>query len=128
VLPNREFTGIVDVVGSKGNSLLNYQVEIKITDRDAGILKAGMYASAHIAVRESAATAQMMIDRKAIIESLKKPEVYVVRDGKVYKQAITTGKVFDNYIEVVSGLKEGDRVVVAGQINLVDGRKVEIIK
>ncbi|MDR1021751.1 MAG: efflux RND transporter periplasmic adaptor subunit, partial [Prevotellaceae bacterium] len=39
VLPNREFTGIVDVVGSKGNSLLNYQVEIKITDRDAGILK-----------------------------------------------------------------------------------------
>ncbi|MDR1223630.1 MAG: efflux RND transporter periplasmic adaptor subunit, partial [Tannerella sp.] len=93
VLPKREFTGIVDVVGSKGNSLLNYQVEIKITDREAGILKAGMYVSAHIAVRESAATAQMMIDRKAIIESLKNPEVYVVRDNKACKQAITTGKV-----------------------------------
>jgi RND family efflux transporter MFP subunit len=128
VLPNREFTGIVDVVGSKGNSLLNYQVEIKITDRDAGILKAGMYASAHIAVRESSPVAQMMIDRKAIIESLKKPEVYVVRDNKACKQAIITGKVFDSYIAVVSGLKEGDRVVVAGQINLVDGREVEIIE
>jgi multidrug efflux pump subunit AcrA (membrane-fusion protein) len=87
-----------------------------------------MYASAHIAVEESAATAQMMIDRKAIIESLKNPEVYVVRDNKACKQAITTGKVFDSYIAVVGGLKEGDQVVVAGQINLVDGREVEVIK
>jgi multidrug efflux pump subunit AcrA (membrane-fusion protein) len=83
-----------------------------------------MYASARIAVKESAAIPQMMIDRKAIIESLKTPEVYVVRDNKAYKQPITTGKVFDNYITVVSGLEEGDRVVVAGQINLVDGREI----
>jgi RND family efflux transporter MFP subunit len=124
ILPNREFTGIVDVIASKGNSLLNYQVEIKITDKNAGILKAGMYTSARIVVKESAATTQMMIDRKAIIESLKTPEVYVVRDNKAYKQPITTGKVFDNYITVVSGLEEGDKVVVAGQINLVDGREI----
>jgi RND family efflux transporter MFP subunit len=128
VLPNREFTGIVDVIGSKGNSLLNYQVEIKVTDKDAGLLKAGMYVSAHIAVEENTAIAQTVIDRRAIIESLKKPEVYVIRSNKACKQAITTGKVFDNYITVDSGLNKGDTVVIAGQINLVDGREVEIIK
>jgi hypothetical protein len=70
----------------------------------------------------------MMIDRKAIIESLKKPEVYVVRDNKACKQPIITGKVFDSHITIVSGLEKGDTVVVAGQINLVDGRDVEIIE
>jgi RND family efflux transporter MFP subunit len=128
VLPNRAFTGIVDVVGSKGNTLLNYQVEIKVTDKDAGLLKTGMYVSVHIAVDESAATVQLMIDRKAIIESLKKPEVYVVRGNRAYKQAITTGQAFDNYITVDSGLNEGDTVVIAGQINLTDDREVRIIK
>jgi RND family efflux transporter MFP subunit len=128
VLPDREFTGIVDVVGSRGNSLLNYQVEIKVTDKDAGLLKTGMYVSAHIAVDERAATVQMMIDRKAIIESLKKPEVYVVKGNRAYKQAVTTGKTLDNYITVAGGLNEGDTVVIAGQINLTDGREVAIVR
>ncbi|GHV19994.1 MexH family multidrug efflux RND transporter periplasmic adaptor subunit [Bacteroidia bacterium] len=128
VLPGQEFTGIVDVISSKGNSLLNYQLEIKITDRDAQALKAGMYVSAHIAAKETSANKEMMISRKAIIESLKNPEVYVIRGNKAYKQRITIANVLDNYITVTDGLKEGDWVVVAGQINLVDGREVEIIK
>ena len=128
VLPGREFEGVVDVVGSKGSSLLNYQVEIKITDKEAGILKAGMYTSAHISVEAASTGSEMMIERKAIIESLKNPEVYVVRDNKAYKQKIAIGKVLDNYIIVTSGLNKGDQVVVAGQINLVDGRDISIIK
>jgi len=126
VLPGREFEGVVDVVGTKGSSLLNYQVEIKITDKDAGILKAGMYTSAHISVEETTAGSEMMIERKAIIESLKNPEVYVVRDNKACKQKITIGKVLDNHIIVTGGLNKGDQVVIAGQINLVDGRDITI--
>jgi multidrug efflux pump subunit AcrA (membrane-fusion protein) len=69
-----------------------------------------------------------MIDRKAIIESLKKPEVYVVKGNRAYKQAVTTGKTLDNYITVAGGLNEGDTVVIAGQINLTDGREVAIVR
>jgi hypothetical protein len=32
------------------------------------------------------------------------------------------------YLEVLSGLNENDRVVVTGQINLMDGAKVSISK
>jgi RND family efflux transporter MFP subunit len=128
ILPGQEFAGVVDVIGSKGNSLLNYQLEIKLTGSNASMLKAGMYVSAQIATRETITSTEIMVNRKAIIESLKNPEVYAVRDNKAYKQKITIGKVLDNYITVNSGLKEGDIVVIAGQINLVDGRDVEIIK
>ncbi|MDR0288055.1 MAG: efflux RND transporter periplasmic adaptor subunit [Clostridiales bacterium] len=127
VLPGNEFTGMVDVIGSKSNSLLNYQLEVKITDKNAGILKAGMYVSATIATDNKADNQELFISRTAIVESLKNPEIYVVKDNKAYKQKITVGAVFEKYITVTDGLKEGEQVVVAGQINLVNGRDINII-
>jgi RND family efflux transporter MFP subunit len=128
ILPGQEFTGAVDVIGSRGNSLLNYRLEVKITGKNAGMLKAGMYVSASIATGNNTADRELAISRAAIVESLKKPEVYVVRDNKACKQKITVGAVSDNYITVTGGLKDGEQVVVAGQVNLIDGREVEIIK
>jgi RND family efflux transporter MFP subunit len=128
VLPGNEFEGVVDVIGSRSNALLNYQIEVKITDRSAGILKAGMYVSASIAAGDKAANQDLTVSRTAIVESLKNPEVYVVRDSKACKQKIIVGAISDNYVTVTSGLKEGDQVVVAGQINLVDGRDINIIR
>jgi RND family efflux transporter MFP subunit len=128
VLPGREFAGLVDVIGSKGNSLLNYQIEVKITDRDAKILNAGMYVSATIATGDKAACQELFISRAAIIESLKNPEVYVVRDNRAFKQKITVGDVFGKHVSVTDGLNEGEQVVVAGQINLIDGRDIHIIE
>jgi RND family efflux transporter MFP subunit len=128
VIDGQEFMGIIDVISSKGNSLLNYQLEVKITDKNAGILKAGMYASARIIVDKTISDTELMINRSAIIESLKNPEVYVVKENKAYKQKIVVGKALDNYVTVKSGLEDGDRVVVAGHINLIDGRDIEIIQ
>lgn len=128
ILPNIEFNGVVDVLASKGNSLLNYPVEIKVTGENAFNLKPGMYVSARISTSNNATISEMIIDRKAIIESLKAPEVYVVRNGKAFRQRISIGKVYDNYVTVTDGLNEGDVVVIAGQINLIAGRDVEIIK
>jgi len=128
VLPGKEFTGVVDVIGSRSNSLLNYQIEVKITDKNAGILKAGMYVSAMIETDYLINNKQLIINRSAIIESLKNPEVYVIRNNKAYKQKITISAISDNYITVTDGLEEGNQIVVAGQINLVDSRDVTIVK
>jgi RND family efflux transporter MFP subunit len=128
VLPGRTFTGVVDVIGSKGKSLLNYQMEVRLTGTEATILHAGMYVSAVIAAENSADRQELLISRTAIIESLKNPEVYVVRDNRAFKQKITVGDVSGKHIAVTGGLKEGEQVVVAGQINLTDGRNISIIK
>jgi RND family efflux transporter MFP subunit len=127
-LPGYTFNGVVDVIASKGNSLLTYQVEIQVTDKNGGMLKPGMYVSAQWLADENATENELVVSRKAIVESLKNPEVYVVRDNKSFKQKITVGKIYDSYVAVTNGLNLGDRVVIAGQINLTDGRDVEIIK
>jgi multidrug efflux pump subunit AcrA (membrane-fusion protein) len=51
-----------------------------------------------------------------------------VKDSRAFKQAIAIGKIFDDFIEIPGGLNQGDVVVVAGQINLTDGKSIEIIK
>ncbi|MDR2844245.1 MAG: efflux RND transporter periplasmic adaptor subunit [Candidatus Symbiothrix sp.] len=128
ILPNHTFDGIVDVISSKGNNRLSYQVEILITDKRADLLKSGMYVSTQIIPEQISGNKKMVINRKAIIESLQTPEVYVIKDNKAYKQKITIGKVADNFVEVTAGLSLNDKVVVSGQINLLDGRDIQIIK
>jgi multidrug efflux pump subunit AcrA (membrane-fusion protein) len=69
-----------------------------------------------------------MIPRDAIISSIKDPSVFVVKDEIVSLVPIFTGRNYDSYIEVVSGLTEGEQVIINGQINLTNGTKVSIVK
>jgi len=66
----------------------------------------------------------LMIPRDAIVSSVKDPSVYVVNNGLAQLTKITTGQNQDAYLAVTSGLKSGDRVVVNGLINLIDGARV----
>ncbi len=53
-------------------------------------------------------------------------QVFVVRDARVHLQRISTGLETDNLVEVVSGLAEGDLVVVADLSKLKDGDRVRV--
>jgi RND family efflux transporter MFP subunit len=52
--------------------------------------------------------------------------VYVINDSKALYKPITTGMTDGKFIEVISGLKEGDVVVTLGMSNLKDGTVVII--
>ncbi|MDE6483330.1 MAG: efflux transporter periplasmic adaptor subunit, partial [Rikenellaceae bacterium] len=54
--------------------------------------------------------------------------VYIVRDGKAEFVKVELGRRMDTLYEVLSGVEEGDTVVVTGQTRLNDGMEVEIIK
>ncbi|MBR1935850.1 MAG: efflux transporter periplasmic adaptor subunit, partial [Muribaculaceae bacterium] len=55
--------------------------------------------------------------------------VYVLQsDGTVKYTEIELGRRLEDRYEVLSGLKNGDQVVTAGQSRLIDGAKVEIMK
>lgn len=54
-------------------------------------------------------------------------EVMVLRDSKVYHQAVTTGIFDDDHIEIVLGLKDGDQVILDGSLKLEDGINVKPI-
>ena len=52
-----------------------------------------------------------------------------IRDrDKAVKQSIVTGQSMQDRVQVLEGLKLGDRLVVEGHSKLTDGESVSIVK
>jgi hypothetical protein len=101
-------------------------VEIIVPNSREYPLKAGTYVNVQINAGQSAPA--LMIPRDAIVSSVKEPSVYLISGETAQLTRITTGRDSGEYLEVLSGLNENDKIVVTGQINLADGAKVSISK
>ena len=54
--------------------------------------------------------------------------VGVVKDGKVVLVAVTPGRDFGNQIEIVSGLKPEDQVIINPPDSIVSGQQVQVVQ
>ena len=52
--------------------------------------------------------------------------VYVVENSRAKVKRIEIGKKLDSMVEILSGLEEGDRIVLSPQRKIKDGKKVKI--
>jgi membrane fusion protein (multidrug efflux system) len=89
------------------------------------VLRPGMFGRIEIVYdrRENVLT----VPRIALLDDESDPSLYVVRDGKSTRVSIKTGYSNGEIVEVVSGLKAGDKVITAGKVAVRDGAKVNII-
>lgn len=89
------------------------------------VLRPGMFGRIEIVYdrRENVLT----VPRTALLDDESDPSLYVVRDGKSTRVSIKTGYSNGEIVEVVSGLKAGDKVITAGKVAVRDGAKVNII-
>jgi membrane fusion protein, multidrug efflux system len=88
-------------------------------------LKPGMFA--RVSIVHDVHTGATLVPRDAVIEEDNQSAVYLVRDNMAYRQIVETGYVNTTHIEVVSGVKVGDRVATAGKASLKDSTKVEVV-
>jgi len=94
---------------------------------DPSLTRAGASAAvwATLAVHENA----VVIPQTSLVQRPAGEVVYVIgTDNKVAERAVVSGARVDNGVEVVKGLKSGERVVVDGAGFLTDGAAVEIKK
>lgn len=124
IFPDAEFPGKVSFVSPSGDETHNYPVEIEIPNNAKYQLKSGTFVNVSIALESPSS---LFIPREALQGSVKDAKVYTVENGKAKLRSIVVGSSNDAFLEVVSGLKEGDKIVVAGQINLADGKEIKII-
>ena len=124
--PDQKYTGVVTFIAPKADASLNFPVEIEIRNNVNNELKAGMYGTAFFGDKE---TSQILtIPRTAFVGSVSSNQVYVIKNGKAELKTISSGRIFGDYIEVLSGLSKGEQVIVSGHINLSDQTPVKIIK
>lgn len=74
----------------------------------------------------SAEVPKALIPQACVQELEGKPVVFVVRDGKVERRAIKTGRPRAGDVEVIAGLNPGDKVVLKAPTALADGQEVSI--
>jgi RND family efflux transporter MFP subunit len=68
----------------------------------------------------------LVIPIAAVVKSSNGDGIYLINENKSYYKTITTGITDGNLIEVITGLKAGDKIVTLGMNNLKDGTVVVI--
>lgn len=68
----------------------------------------------------------LSVHKDALVSARGVPTVYVVEEGRARARQISIGEGVGGRFEVLSGLKEGDMVVIRGNERLKDGRRVRI--
>jgi len=76
----------------------------------------------------TAAAAAIVIPQSAVRDEDGKKIVYLVKDDKAERRAVTLGASRGSDTDVIAGLTPGDTVVVKGPTNLRDGQSVEVRK
>jgi membrane fusion protein (multidrug efflux system) len=107
------------------SAAMSYNLQL-VLENDALDLLPGMFARAHVikARYEKA----IGIPLYAVLTEEDGQFVYVVEDNTALKRKVGTGFMEGWNIQVTSGLKENDLVVIVGQRNIEDGQKVQIVK
>lgn len=102
-----------------------YPIEVELDNPDH-IIKPGMFASAKLVL--SSQDGIITLPLNAVVNKNEQTYVFVVQeDNTVKKVDVETGMSNEESIEIVSGLQEGDQVVIKGQDYLIDGSSVEIV-
>ncbi len=126
VYPDAKLIGKVANISPKGDKAHSYPIEITLSNTKQYPLKSGTYVNVTVDMGQT--HSMLTIPRDAIVSSIKDPSVYLVKDGQVKLTKITIGQDYGKELEILQGLQQGDQVVTSGQINLIDGARVSVIK
>jgi RND family efflux transporter MFP subunit len=125
VYPGVVFEGNISFISSQGDDSHNYPVEIVIPNNSRYPLKSGSFAN--VVIKLPVAIEAAYIPRESLLGSITDAEVYVAENNKAILKKIVVGNGNDKYIKVISGLKEGEQVIVNGQINLSENKAIKIV-
>jgi RND family efflux transporter MFP subunit len=113
-------SSISPAVDSKSGA---FPMKIKISN-PGHKLKPGMFAEIKLTLETRKGV--VIIPKEAVVNSGKGKYVFVIRNNKALQTNIKSGLEDDTNLEVVSGLKSGDKIVVTGQQKLQDQTPVMI--
>jgi RND family efflux transporter MFP subunit len=124
--PGRKFQGkLVRTAEAINMTTRTLLIEIDV-DNPTGTLLTGSYAEVHLAVPTQAST--FLLPVNTLIFRSEGLHVATVKGGKVVLSAVTPGHDFGNQIEIVSGLKADDQVIINPPDSIVAGQEVQIVQ
>jgi RND family efflux transporter MFP subunit len=86
-------------------------------------LRTGQFGRVSVPVAE---VKLLLVPQSAVLKRGQMELVFVAKDGKAALRLVKTGKVLEDRVEVLSGLEEGEQIIVSETAKLTDGQPVTI--
>ena len=130
-LPESRFQGLVHmIVPTADRSKATVMVKVRFIDKDPRILPEMSAKAAFLsrAIRPEEQKPRTVVNSNAVIIRKDKNLVFLVKDNRAFETPVTTGEKLGDMIEVLNGVKAGDKVVLKPVDKLRDGNRIKIIE
>jgi RND family efflux transporter MFP subunit len=100
-------------------------VEVALTGEAARAARPGFLA--RVAFALGARDGVLLVPASAVVGQAGAQQVFVVVDGKAERRTVETGLSSEGRVEIISGLREGEAVVVTGSNNVRNNADVRVV-
>jgi len=124
-LPGQTYQARLTRLGAHADPLTRkVPVEFEVIG-NADALRIGAYARLELILGESKNL--LLIPDSALLRSGRQEAVFVIQNGAAYEVAVNLGRRHSDELEVISGVYEGNQLVISGLEGLTSGDPVEIL-
>jgi len=123
--PGRVFVGKVAGIDSRVDQNTRSVTVRALLANDDGALKSGMFLNVTLANDERSA---LVIPEEALTPEAERQYVFVVTDGRAERREVRIGGRTPGNVEVLSGVKAGEQVIVEGTQKVRDGATVNAVE
>lgn len=119
-----EFKGRVNIVfPNVEEKTRTLQVEALVPNNN-GLLKPGLFAK--VILYTAGARDTIVVPVTALLYEAEKVRVFVTEGDRAKERVVKLGSKYGEFMEIIEGVKTGEKVVFMGQQNLSEGAKVSI--
>jgi RND family efflux transporter MFP subunit len=122
--PKESFTGEVRYVSPSVTASTRALTLEAVVPNGHGRLKPGFFATAQI--EEAQPRPGILVPPAAVRTVAGTARVFVISGDRAEERVVMTGQVAANQVEIVSGIKAGERIATGGVDQLVDGVRVAV--
>jgi len=121
--PDREFRGTVSLVNLAADPLAKkFNIEV-VVDNPEFLLRPGTFGE--ITLEVSTHENSLVLPQKAIVEN---KYIFLAQGNKAEKREVTVGLQNTDLVEIISGVQEGDLVIIEGNFGLENGAEIKILE
>jgi RND family efflux transporter MFP subunit len=128
-LPNSRFRGVVHtIVPTADRTKATIMVKVRFLDKDPRILPEMRAKVSFLSrpVRPEEQKPRTAVNRSALMSHGSNDTVFVIRGDRVVETLVKTGQELGEMIEILDGVKAGERVVVKPSGRLKNGSRIKI--
>jgi RND family efflux transporter MFP subunit len=128
-LPDSRFRGVVHmIVPTADRTKATILVKVRFVDKDSRILPEMSAKAAFLSreIRDDEQKPRTALNPAAVIDRKGKAAVFLIKENRAIEMPVTLGEKLGDMVEVLGGVKAGDRVVLRPLDKVKNGSRIKI--